>query len=382
MNKTFSRFRIAFLCAATWTGLSVGSMADATENRAPEDWPSFRGNPALTGVAKETLTPPLAVRWTVETGSAIEATAAIVDDTVYAATAEGRIMALDLKDGRRRWQTEAGAALSASPAVDGGRLYIGNANGLFMALKTEDGTRLWSFETEGKIESSATVSHGLVLFGSYDHHLYALDAVTGTLKWKHESEAPMHGTPGVVDGLVLAAGCDGMIVMLDVATGKRVRTAEAGVHFSAGPAGSQGHAWIGSVDGDYRAVRLADAETVWHVDTDERLGACHANAAVAERQIVFASRNRRVFSLDRTTGKTQWTFAIRDKTDSSPVVSGPTVYVGASDGVVYGLNLDDGKEVWRFTTGAPVTASPAIGRGVLVIGARDGALYCFEPANR
>ena len=61
--------------------------------------------------------------------------------------------------------------------------------------------------------------------------------------------------------------------------------------------------------------------------------------------------------------------------DSSPVIAGDYIYVGAR--ALIALALASGAEVWRFETGAAIAASPAIAADHLVIGATDGVLYCF-----
>ena len=38
-------------------------------------------------------------------------------------------------------------------------------------------------------------------------------------------------------------------------------------------------------------------------------------------------------------GKVVWTTPLKGQADSSPVIVGKTVYVGASDGVLYALDL-------------------------------------------
>ncbi len=89
--------------------------------------------------------------------------------------------------------------------------------------------------------------------------------------------------------------------------------------------------------------------------------------------------------IDRKTGKGVWKFATNGRkgqggrVDSSPVIVGDRVFVGASDGCLYELELKDGKERWKFEIGRDVTASPAIGEGCLVIGGEgsDEFIYCF-----
>jgi outer membrane protein assembly factor BamB len=84
-----------------------------------------------------------------------------------------------------------------------------------------------------------------------------------------------------------------------------------------------------------------------------------------------------VHCLERSTGKSVWTFLAKARVDSSPLIAGNRVFVGSSDGLLYGLDLATGKKLWDFTAGAALSASPAVAQGALVIGSQDGVLYCF-----
>src|SRR5215204_2339068 len=54
--------------------------------QAPQasNWPQFRGDPKLSGVAAADLPAALSLKWTYEGGETIESSAAIVDGVVYA----------------------------------------------------------------------------------------------------------------------------------------------------------------------------------------------------------------------------------------------------------------------------------------------------------
>ena len=53
----------------------------------------------------------------------------------------------------------------------------------------------------------------------------------------------------------------------------------------------------------------------------------------------------RVQAFDPKTGQELWSFATKQRVDSSPVIVGNRVFAGAADGRLYGLNLKDGKQV-------------------------------------
>ena len=82
------------------------------------DWPQFRGNPRLTGVAQTAPAANLKLLWTFEGGDAFLSSAAIVGGVVYVGGENGELFAVDLASGKLRWKTKLGESIGeSSPAV-------------------------------------------------------------------------------------------------------------------------------------------------------------------------------------------------------------------------------------------------------------------------
>src|SRR5262249_14616635 len=147
-------------------------------------WPLFRGNPLQTGVAdsaqREQPTPApalpdqLKVRWKVQLKGDIEATAAVVGDTVYLGAFDGNLYALDLANGKEKWKYDAGDQIKAPASVHEGAVYVGGADGTFHCVDAKTGKGRWTFKTGGEITSGANFAGDVVLFGSGDETLYGL----------------------------------------------------------------------------------------------------------------------------------------------------------------------------------------------------------------
>lgn len=342
------------------------------------DWPTFRGKAQNTGVAHSPLSTNLSVRWTYETGSSVESTAAVVGDRVYVGTMTGALLALDLTTGRLRWKyLTGGNAISAAPLVQGTRVYVGDEGGTFHCVNAINGMKHWTFGTGGEIKSSAIYVDGSVLFGSYDSNLYRLDANTGRKLWQYTAEAQVHCTPTEAAGLVMIAGCDGFLRMIDLRTGQEKRSALLGGNFAGAPAYASGAVYVGSMDGRYWGVRLSDARILWERAEVSRSGAIYAAPAVMGDALIFASRSDTVFRANRATGEVEWTAHTRSDVNSSPVINGGQVLFGSSDGNIYRVGLNDGQKNWTYNTGSAISASPAIGQRRLVIGTEGGTIYCF-----
>ncbi|MFQ6131024.1 MAG: PQQ-binding-like beta-propeller repeat protein [Armatimonadota bacterium] len=171
---------------------------------APDDWPTYRHDPARSGSTPDSVSVEL----------------------------------------RQAWQARLGGRLS-SPVIAGGRLLVASVDTHTLhCLDADTGQSRWSRSVGGRIDSPPTVHRGLVLFGSADGYVYALRMTDGELAWRYraapmdrrivafeqvESTWPVHGSVLVHDGvLYCTAGrsifLDGGIrlLRLDPVTGRKL----------------------------------------------------------------------------------------------------------------------------------------------------------------
>ncbi|MCX6608305.1 MAG: PQQ-binding-like beta-propeller repeat protein [Acidobacteria bacterium] len=202
------------------------------------EWPQFRGNPALTGVADSGAPPAqLKLLWTWEGGEQFESSPIIAGGVVYIGSGAGDLLAIDLTTGKTKWKYKAGSEIGEStPTIANGIVYVGDLKGVLHAVNAADGKGLWTYPTGTEIKSSPIVHADKVLIGSYDQSLYALNAKTGKLAWKYETTGPVHATPAVKDGIAYIAGCDEHFRAIRIADGKEIFQVSSGAYTGASPA--------------------------------------------------------------------------------------------------------------------------------------------------
>ena len=109
------------------------------------DWPQFRGNALLTGVATQPVPQRLKLLWTYESGDSIESSPAVVDGVVYFGNQAGELHAVNLSDGKVRWKYKAKEAIAeSSPTVAQGIVVIGDLSGYVHGVNAKDGKGLWT----------------------------------------------------------------------------------------------------------------------------------------------------------------------------------------------------------------------------------------------
>ncbi|MDE7024422.1 MAG: PQQ-like beta-propeller repeat protein, partial [Paramuribaculum sp.] len=112
---------------------------------------------------------------------------------------------------------------------------------------------------------------------------------------------------------------------------------------------------------------------------------------LSSEMIVFGTAQHGLVALDAQTLEERWQSPVGDALvftspytrsysatiETSPVLSGDVIYVGASDGCLYGIDLKNGKTVWKHKMGAPIFSSVAISGNTLIASDFGGNIYSF-----
>lgn len=342
------------------------------------DWPSFRGNPQLTGVATSELPDELALLWTFQAEDMIESTAAVVDGTVYVGALDGYLYAINAQTGELRWKFRAEGQIKASPSVRDGVIYFGDGEGVFYAVNIGNPQQAdWHFRTEGEIISSANFSENRVLFGSYDGFLYCLNRKSGELVWKFETDGYVHGTPAVVGDSVVVTGCDSYLRVLSIADGTQTQLVPLGAYVGASAACLRNRVYVGTYGTEVLGINLATGEIQWRYQHPKRRFPFFASAAVTNEAVIIGGRDKMMHALSPETGESQWTYTTTSRIESSAVIVGNRVFFGTTRGNFIALDIVTGEPVWEFATGSSIVASPSVAEGKMYLGTEDGTLYCF-----
>ncbi|OQW96330.1 MAG: hypothetical protein BWK77_05265, partial [Verrucomicrobia bacterium A1] len=161
-------------------GAAILCVSLAVSAAGAADWPVFRGDPALTGVAAEEVRPPLRRAWSVRVPKGTRSSPVIAAGRVFIGTDSNLLVALDLKDGRTLWSHAAPDSIEAPPLVAGDLVVAGCTDGSLIAVKATDGMRVWIYTTGDKILGSPNLvplggGRTLVVAGSYDNKVHAVD---------------------------------------------------------------------------------------------------------------------------------------------------------------------------------------------------------------
>lgn len=373
--------------------LSILVAAFYVEGTPPADSGMFRGDPEHTGVYASAVTPGLeTIVWKFRAGAKILSSPLVHGETVYIASSDRNLYAVNRSTGELRWKFDGGGPLSSSPAYLDGTVYINSLDGNLYAVDAVTGKQKWKFATRGERRftapgihgamprtemmadpfdvflSSPTVANGTLYFGSGDNNVYALDAVTGSLKWTFKTGDVVHATPAVSSGVVYIGSWDRNMYALDAASGKelwRYQTGndttiynQVGIASSAAIAG--GKIFFGCRDGHFYALDAKTGKLIW--SHDNKMGWVIASPAVRDNTVYFpTSDGTRFKALDAATGELKYSTQNKAISFSSPAIVNDVVFFGSSDGWLHALDIATGKVKAEFQTdGSKANASKYI----------------------
>ena len=368
-----------------WKSLAAVLLLGSTrgEVAAAGDWPIYRGDSSLRGVAPGKLPDRLALRWTYKTEAAIASSPVVAAGRAYVGSDDFHVHCVDLETGEGLWSHATEDMVEAPPLVVGDTVYVGSTDLYFYALDAATGELRWKYETEDKIVGGANwvpdANGGapLIVVGSYDNRLYGFDGASGELRWRYETDNYVNGTPAVVGERIVFGGCDAVLHVVSAATGEALAKVEIGeaCHVAGSVGIDDETVYFGHYGNQFVSISLASGEAVWTYDDPRH--AFFSSPAIGAERIFFGGRDKQLHCVRRSDGERLWTFPTRRKVDGSPVLIGDKVVFGSGDGRIYVLAADDGALLWSYEIGQSVFSSPAVAGGLILIGANDGRLYAF-----
>ncbi len=309
---------------------------------------------------------------------------------LYVGSSNKNFYALDALTGLLVWQFTGGGSFSfSSPTVSNGMVYAGCTDNNFYAFDALTGALKWKYATGLSIESSPAVVNGIVYFGSDDHNMYALDAVTGTLKWKYTTGFNLSSSPAVLNGIVYFGSDDGYITALDALTGQlKWNYSTQSLVGASSPAISNGVLYIGCRNGNLYALDAASGSLKWIFSTNgislEESSPTIYNGVVyiaGWYNVPAFTQGGSLYAVDAQTGSLVWQQLNNIGISSSPFIADGNLYISCDDMNFYSLNATTGVTNWKAKI-LPNSSGATVYKGVVYVGGGGTwNIYAFDEVS-
>jgi len=305
-------------------------------------------------------------------------------ETVYVASRDGEVLALDAASGRAQWKTKTGFDLSSGPGMGLGLVVVGSSDGDVVALDAASGKQRWKVRVPGELLSPALVDRDQVIMRTAEGRLIALSSVDGKQRWAVDDLVPrlsLRGTSTpVAAGEAVISGFDsGKVMSVTRDTGEIIWQAQ--ISTARGRTELERLADVDSavrVSGnDVYAVGYQGRVAMLALDTGQlwwaRDVSSYSGLAIDDDQIYVSSSNGEVIALRRRDGGVVWTQSgLKQRGLSTPAIAGQAVVVGDFDGYLHFLDRLSGKFVAREHPGGARIAAPPLVMGDRVFVVDEG----------
>lgn len=293
----------------------------------------------------------------------------VADGVLYAASTDGKIVALDANSGKTLWSKSSrthgwfgwgdkkrkDALYAGGPAVGGDLLAVGTLDGHVYGINAKDGSPRWEATLKSEVLSSPVVSNGLVLVRTGDGRVYGLDAATGDRRWVYDQgTVPLLSLRGngpllAANGVVFFGSDGGQLVALRQDNGDKLWEQQL--------ANGEGRTEIERLDDADGAV-LLDGSTLYDAAYHGNLVAVdgpsgrplwthpfstYTSMAGSGNALFGVNDDSQVWSFDKNGGADMWkNDQLKYRWLTGPAVQGNYVVVGDIEGYVHWLKTGDG----------------------------------------
>jgi len=319
----------------------------------------------------------------------------LVDDTLYVASAEGEVAAVDSATGRVRWKRDLDLALSGGVGHHGSSILVGGSEGLVLRLSADTGEEIWRATVSSEVLSAPQGDGRFVVAQTYDGKLMGFDYDSGEVRWTYTSDVPVltlrgTGTPMIIGDNAIAGFADGKVVAVNLKSGNvawEARVAipqgtseiERIVDIDGSMAVQGGELYVASYQGRVVAIDIRSGRRLWQRNVSSVSG-----VGVGFGNVYVADDDGTVSAFLRNGQGVRWQnieLGFRELSRPTPVNS----YVAVVDfeGYLHLLSQVDGTIVGRTKVDSSGARADMIASGSrLFIYSNDGKLKAYDVEAR
>lgn len=338
---------------------------------------------------------------------AIKLVPAIASGRVFAASADGRVLALQADSGRKIWSRQIkdvyskeesrNAFAKGSDIIIGGVgvgrdiVVVGTSAGEIVALNQSDGSLAWRSRTSSEVLAPPQIDQDLVVAHTIDGKVAGYNSLDGERKWLYSTSIPsltLRGTatPIITSEYVIAGFANGRFALLErergivgadervaVATGRSDLERLVDIDGTMVVAGNT--LYVATFQGRLSAVDLSTGRLLWSQEASSVVGLGEGFG-----NIYIAYANSIVSAKDMENGREVWrTEALMNRDVTAPVATGSYIALADFDGYLHLIAQSDGRFVGRRRVDRDGVQSPVVvdGNRLFVMG-NSGRLSAFE----
>jgi len=311
----------------------------------------------------------------------------VLDSTIYAASIDGKVVAVDANSGAVRWRRNLNRSLASGVGGDKDSIYVADRDGTVFALSPEDGKTRWEYAMSSEVLAPVAAAFGAVVVRSADGRIAGLNAADGTERWSNTYTPPAltvhgYGSPRMLDNGVLLGLDDGKIIALSLDAGRVLW--ESVVSYPSGRSEverlvdvdaeilvDRSNIYAANYQGAMVKLEPVRGRSLWSAELSTTVG-----FAQLDNSLFVADDRDRVVAISKEDGSTLWEQeALIGRRLTRPAISAGVVLVADFEGYVHVLSSTDGSLQGRLRAGSEqILELVPFDENTVVMQTRDGRL--------
>lgn len=284
---------------------------------------------------------------------------AIDGENIYAASADGTVMAINKETGRVLWRERTDLPITGGVGAASGLVLVGTLDARVVAFNQSSGEQMWTTAATSEVLAAPQTDGLRVVVQTIDGRLIGYDARDGERLWIYENTVPalsLRGTskPLITGNRVIAGFANGLIAAVDITNGNLLweeRVAipqgrydiERIIDIDGNPTLFGGVVYVSSFQGNLMGLDVQTGRIVWGM-----AGSSYNALALGLGNIYWVDANSHVFAVQNNSERTVWENEdLRLRKVNSPVTFNNYLAVGDFEGYLHVLSQIDGQIVAR-----------------------------------
>ncbi len=342
-------------------------------------WPVSLGTPQHDAGAAETLNADPRPLWHTTVGRAVRGSPAIAEGVIAVGTVDRQVVLLDRATGQILWRTRLRGTIHGGPLLDVDRLYVAteaSPEGRVYALQLKDGRTLWSTKV-GSVEAPLALIGDTLYGGTEDGVALRLETAHGNVAWRRQLAGAIRADPVPTPAGVAVVTTADTLFLLDPATGDvRRRLALPGAVLAAPALEPSGiHLYLATTAGHILSVTLPELAIDW----DLQAGDAVFGAPALVRDTVFClARNGVLWMIPRDQPGAARSISLGIVATAGPTPLAHGVLAGSISGEVVLVDPASGTVWWRTQLDGPIEQPALVRDRELVVVAGRGDIHVYR----
>lgn len=315
----------------------------------------------------------------------------VVGDTIFVASENGEVYAIDKVSGDVLWRERTGETITGGVGAGGDMVLLGTRDAKVFALEQSTGELMWEASVSSEVLAAPASDGRVVAVQTIDGRLIALEPSDGRQRWVYETTVPAlslrgNSKPVIAGNVVIAGFSSGIAAGVDANNGflmweERIAVPQGRydieriIDIDGDPVVVGNVVYLGSYQGNLMGLDVQTGRIVWGLP-----GSTYHGLALGLGNIYWVDSFSHVYAVQNNTERTVWeNDSLRLRRITAPTTFNNFVAVADFEGYLHILSQIDGSFVARTRVDRDGVRAPIVadGRSIYVYG-NSGRLTAYS----